>query len=64
MSDKIYPIQIQADNQDANDSQCPCMCHVFDIKGETTMLAALQKQYRHVIAWNVKGEKIHEYDNR
>ena len=59
-----YPVQIQADNENANDSQAPCMCHVFDIKGEITMLAALQKQYLHVIAWDVNGEVRHEYDNR
>ena len=64
MNDSIYPVQIQADNIDANDSMVPCMCHVFDIKGEITIMAALQKQYLHVIAWNVKGEKLGEYDNR
>jgi hypothetical protein len=64
MADKIYPVQIQADNMDANDSQCVCMCHVFDIHGQVTMLAALQKQYLHVIAWNVNGEVIDTYDNR
>ena len=59
-----YPVQIQADNQDANDSQAPCMCHVFDIKAEITMIAALQKQYLHVVAWDVSGNVRHTYDNR
>ncbi len=60
----IYPVQIQADNQDANDSSAVLMCHVFDVRSEVTLLAALQKQYLHVVAWNVKGELTHKYDNR
>jgi hypothetical protein len=59
-----YPVQIQADNIDANDAMAPCMCHVFDIKGEITMLAALQKQYLHVLAWDANGALRHTYDNR
>jgi hypothetical protein len=59
-----FPVQIQADNQDANDSYCVCMCHVFDIRSEITILAALQKQYKHVIAWDKNGQVRHTYDNR
>lgn len=60
----LYPVQIQADNEDAEDALCVCMCHVFDVRAEVTMLAALQKQYLHVVAWGPNGEKTHEYDNR
>ena len=60
----LYPVQIQADDIDANDAQVACMCHVFDIRGEVTMLNALQKQYRHVISWNAAGAVLSEYDNR
>lgn len=64
MASSIYPVQIQADNQDANDSHCVCMCHVFDVKAEITIINALQKQYKHVISWDNEGNKLHEYDNR
>jgi len=37
-----YPVQIQADNEDANDSQAPCMCHVFDIKAGNQDLVTVQ----------------------
>lgn len=62
--DKTFPVQIQADNQDANDSHCVCMCHVFDVRDEVCLLTALSKQYLHVIAWDANGEKVYEYDNR
>jgi hypothetical protein len=64
MADTIYPVQIQADNIDAAESQAVCMCHVFDIKAQVCVLAALQKQYLHVIAWDKHGNKDFEYDNR
>lgn len=59
-----YPVQIQADNAEANDSQVACMCHVFDRDGLITLREALQKQYLHVIAWDCDGNKAFEYDNR
>lgn len=59
-----YPVQIQADNQDAGDSQVSCMCHVFDNWGLITVFEALTKQYLHVIAWDCEGNKTKEYDNR
>lgn len=59
-----YPVQIQADNQDAKDSTVPCMCHVFDVQGETMLYQALSKQYLHVVAWDANGNVVYEYDNR
>lgn len=59
-----FPVQIQADNMQADDAMCPTMCHVFDLKGLITISAALQKQYLHVIAWDAEGEMIQQYDNR
>lgn len=59
-----FPVQIHADNIEANDSMCPVMCHVFDSVGLITIFAALQKQYAHVIAWDVDGEVVEQYDNR
>ena len=59
-----YPVQIQADNEDANDSRVPCMCHVFDYAGFTTVFAAMSRQYRHVLAWDANGAEIYKYDNR
>ena len=64
MVDRLYPVQIQADNMDADDSCCSCMCHVFDIKGEITIINALMREYRHVIAWDKEGKVIYTYDNR
>lgn len=64
MADKLYPVQIQADNLDADDSNAACMCHVFDISGEVTVISALSKVYRHVIAWDAQGNVIYTYDNR
>ena len=61
---RLYPVQIQADNQDANDSHAVALCHVFDIQGELTIINALCKQYMHVISWDAQGEKLSEYDNR
>lgn len=59
-----YPVQIQADNCDAADSQVDCMCHVFDVRGLITVRDALQKQYLHVIAWDIDGNQVSLYDNR
>lgn len=59
-----YPVQIQADNVDAADSQVHCMCHVFDVHGLITVRDALQKQYLHVVAWDVDGNQVSLYDNR
>lgn len=59
-----YPVQIQADNFDAADSMVACMCHVFDVNGLITMRDALQKQYLHVVAWDVDGNQVILYDNR
>ena len=64
MANPGYPVQIQADNHDANDSQIDCMCHVFDRQGLVTVFEALCKQYLHVIAWDCDGNKAKEYDNR
>jgi hypothetical protein len=59
-----YPVQIQADNSDAADSMVACMCHVFDVNGLITVRDALQKQYLHVVAWDVDGNQVSLYDNR
>jgi hypothetical protein len=29
----LYPVQMQGDRFDANDSNAECMLHVFDIRG-------------------------------
>ena len=59
-----YPVQIQADNHNANDASVDCMCHVFDRQGLVTVFEALCKQYMHVIAWDCDGNVAKEYDNR
>lgn len=59
-----YPVQIQADNDNADNSMCACMCHVFDVNGLITIRDALQKQYRHVVAWDANGNTVCLYDNR
>lgn len=59
-----YPVQIQGDNTDANDTFVCCMVHVFDLNSERNAIAALTKQYLHVVAWDVAGLLIYEYDNR
>lgn len=65
MADTIYPTQIQADNQNAEDGQfVSCMVHVFDIRSEITAFEALSKVYLHVVSWDVNGSKVREYDNR
>ncbi len=61
---EIYPVQIQGDNSDANDSYASCMVHVFSIKDEINAFEALSKMYLHVIAWNASGDVIRTYDNR
>ena len=60
----MYPVQIQADNIEANESMAIVMCHVFDIRGEIMVFEALTSKYLHVIAWDNHGNKIREYDNR
>jgi hypothetical protein len=61
---EIYPVQIQGDNTDANDSFASCMVHVFSIKDEINAFDALCRAYTHVIAWNASGDVIRTYDNR
>lgn len=60
----LYPVQMQADKQDANDSCAVVMLHVFDIRGEVLVFEMLTKTYPHVIAWDANGEVLREYDNR
>jgi len=60
----LYPVQIQADNENARDSFNVTMAHVFDVRSETMVFEALCKQYRHVVSWSVDGEELREYDNR
>ena len=59
-----YPVQIQADNHNADDSTVASMCHVFDVQGLITVRTALEKQYLHVIAWDCDGNQLSLYDNR
>ena len=59
-----YPVQIQADNSDAGESDVVCMCHAFDQAGYVTVFGALARAYLHVIAWSAEGEKLREFDNR
>lgn len=59
-----FPVQIQADNEQADSSLCPCLCHVFDTAGLVTVFNALTDKYQHVIAWDADGEIVQEYDNR
>jgi hypothetical protein len=59
-----YPVQMQADKQNANDSCAVAMLHVFDIRGEVLVFEMLTKTYPHVIAWDANGDVLREYDNR
>lgn len=59
-----FPVQIQADNVEANEGQAPCMCHVFDDAGKVCVFQALQAKYLHVIAWDADGNVVDTYDNR
>ncbi len=59
-----WPVQIQGDDTNANDSMCSCMVHVFDKQSETNVFTALSKMYLHVIAYNTDGKVILTYDNR
>jgi hypothetical protein len=59
-----YPVQVQADNENAEDSAVRAMCMVYDRDGLITVFEALTKAYRHVIAWDCDGNKAKEYDNR
>lgn len=60
----LYPVQMQGDNMDANDSHALCMLHVFDIRGEIEAFEMLSKRFLHVIAWDASGNVLREYDNR
>lgn len=59
-----FPIQVQADNDNAQRDNVSCMCHVFDAEGAATIYQALERQYLHVVAWDAFGNLVHEYDNR
>lgn len=59
-----FPVQIQADDAQADDSQAPCMCHVFDRQGLTTVFNALAARYCHVVAWDADAQVVSVYDNR
>ena len=63
--DRLYPIQIQADNQDAEDgTHVTVMVHVFDVSSENNMYVLLSKQYLHVVSWDVNANEVYRYDNR
>ena len=59
-----YPVQIQADNVNADDSRADVMCHVFDRKSLRRVFAAMMEVYLHVIAWDCDGNIVEQYDNR
>lgn len=63
MTDYKYPVQIQFDNQQAEDS-IAYMCHVFDRASYNKLTAQLPKIYRHVVAWDADGKEVFRYDNR
>lgn len=61
----MFPVQIQADKHEANDTRgCLVLCHVFDHTSQVCLLDVLSKQFAHVAAWDAQGNKIYEYDNR
>lgn len=64
MTEIKFPVQLQADNENANDSRVPCMCMVYDVRGLETIFGAVSKQYLNVIAWDCEGNIVKEYDNR
>ena len=59
-----YPVQFQADNNEANDRFADISCHVFDITSEVNMRHILSSKYLHVIAWDADGTEVYKYDNR
>ena len=59
-----FPVQIQADDMQADDSQALCMCHVFDRQGLTTVFNALAARYCHVVAWDADAQVVSVCDNR
>ena len=63
-AENLYPIQVQADNINAAESNALIMCQVFDVMSETGIYNALSKAYLHVIAWDKNGIEIYQYDNR
>lgn len=58
-----FPIQIQFDHQDAEDS-IACMCHVFDLASFHKLTAQLPKIYAHVVAYDSFGKVIFTEDKR
>jgi len=60
----LYPVQIQASNNNAEDAHNVVMTHVFDIASEIQVFQALSKAFLHVVSWDAEGDKINEYDNR
>lgn len=63
MSDMKFPVQIQFDNTQADDS-IACMCHVFDLASFNKLTAQLPKIYMHVIAWDANSVEVFKYDSR
>lgn len=61
---KRFPVQIQADNTNADRIFCTCMIHAFDYQSETNAINALSKVYSHVVAWDAVGNRVFLYDNR
>ena len=59
-----FPVQIQADSTNAEDSMADCMVHVFDHRSEIRAVTALAKSYLHVVAWDSAGDRVYLYDNR
>ena len=64
IENRVFPVQFQADNENAEDGRCSVMCHVFDAKSQAVMLRVLSAQYRHVVAWDFESNKVESYDNR
>jgi hypothetical protein len=61
-----FPVQIQADKENARESTCAAMCHVFDMKSFIIVREALARKYEEgqVVAWDVDANEIFCYDNR
>ena len=59
-----FPVQIQADNQQADDANVTAMCRVYDLAGLSAIFGALCKCYLHVVAWDADGTFVQSYDNR
>lgn len=64
LTEHKYPVQIQFDNYEANDSVGACMCQVFDLASLNKLEGYLPKCWAHVIAWDADAKKIFEYDRR